>query len=276
MSTANRPSKTLDDAPHRSRQLGYRHALAYATIITPLFILLGIAVAPLLLTDTQWARVIDSEQGVLEWMTVLMLLPAVVACAWIAATGRSWPQIARVWFGVLAFGLFYFAGEEASWGQHALGFTPPAAIAESNLQGEFNLHNADAWYHDLLNEIPRSLAAIFCAGVCGILPWWNKPASSIESPTPPSAVHSHAHPSWWRWLVPGKALVVAGISVALISVIDGPFEGTAWDQPGRWLYYALTEIDDELTETLMAVTLFFYSFDRLVAVRRDGRASMRR
>jgi len=243
---------------------------------TPLLVLAGVALAPWWLDAQTWERVIHSEHGVLEWMTVLMLLPAVAACGWIAAKSggpgeKAWPITARLWFGVLAVGLFYFAGEEASWGQHALGFTPPASIAEGNLQGEFNLHNADAWYHDLLNEIPRTLASLFCVVVAGVLPWWNPrnrhSQNRVHQTGPAAPSRPRKRPRWWAWLVPGRSLIVTGLAVGLVSLAEIPFEDTALDQPGRWVYYALTEIDDELKEALMAITLSFYSLNRLLAAR---------
>jgi hypothetical protein len=42
---------------------------------------------------------------------------------------------------LLALVFLFGAGEEISWGQRILGFEPPAALKEANVQSEFNIHN---------------------------------------------------------------------------------------------------------------------------------------
>lgn len=44
-------------------------------------------------------------------------------------------------FGILAAGFLFRAGEEASWGQHALGFESPRWFRNWNGQRETNFHN---------------------------------------------------------------------------------------------------------------------------------------
>jgi hypothetical protein len=100
------------------------------------------------------------ELGVVENLTVLFLLGALV-CA--LACFRLRARVRWRFFGPLALcvaaGLFFFAGEEASWGQHWLGFTPPEAVAARNDQGEFNLHN-DPFFEKFLDQLPRLVLTV--------------------------------------------------------------------------------------------------------------------
>lgn len=75
------------------------------------------------------------EDRVVEWWTMLLYVPAAIVQLRRAIRGRRA-------FDVLV-GLFFVfvAGEEISWGQRLLGFTPPAPFLAHNTQQEFNLHN---------------------------------------------------------------------------------------------------------------------------------------
>ncbi len=65
-----------------------------------------------------------------------------------------WRQRHR-WFAclyaLLAFGLFFIAGEEISWGQRIAGFGTPDTLRKINSQREFTLHNIYSLYFYLLN-----------------------------------------------------------------------------------------------------------------------------
>ena len=107
-----------------------------------------------------YRRTMRGELGLIENLTVLSLAVA-VGCALVLFRRRS--QVECKQFGlfalVMAMGCFFFAGEEASWGQHWFDFTPPDAIAERNEQGEFNLHN-DPFLETVLDQLPRLLLTI--------------------------------------------------------------------------------------------------------------------
>ncbi|MEO0514548.1 MAG: hypothetical protein AAF086_04550 [Planctomycetota bacterium] len=229
-----------------------------AAVVSPLLMLVGMLVAAAGLDPVTWERVVHSEQGVLEWLTVLLLLPTVWLAGRTAVIARAWPTATRIWFAVFALGCIYFAGEEASWGQHALGFTPPASIAEGNLQGEFNFHNTKGWLHDILNEIPRFLATGFCLVICGIIPL-TRMIQRRRSDGPDAAAGGG--------FFPGPATCVAGLLAAGVGYIESPLDGTVWDQPGKLLHYFLLEANDELKESLIALTFFLYAFDRLRAAQ---------
>lgn len=69
----------------------------------------------------------------------------------LAPLRRNRPLFAWVVLGSLA--CLTIAGEEASWGQHYLGWATPEAWRAINDQGETNLHNVSSW----LDQKPRLL-----------------------------------------------------------------------------------------------------------------------
>ncbi|MGR9089689.1 MAG: hypothetical protein ACU85U_03800 [Gammaproteobacteria bacterium] len=85
---------------------------------------------------------IESESGLIENATALLLLPATALAITLAF--RCHQQFGRaffIWFAGFAIMCFGFAGEEVSWGQHWLGWNSPEYFAENNRQGETNFHN---------------------------------------------------------------------------------------------------------------------------------------
>jgi hypothetical protein len=127
----------------------------------PLILLAVLVAAALALSPWPAAirLVVASEAGLVEVLTVLVSLAASATAGVIAwrtiRAGRPWVAL---WFGLFALGLFFLAGEEASWGQHWLRFGTPDSWAERNLQGETNLHNSS-----LATE--RILKTLFSLGV---------------------------------------------------------------------------------------------------------------
>ncbi len=97
--------------------------------------------------SSDWYVALAHESGVIESLQALFLL-----IAGLALTTQCWRDIrsGRGRFSLigLLFGLLLIVGaaEEVSWGQHWLGFETPKAIAEANLQGEFNLHNLGSYW----------------------------------------------------------------------------------------------------------------------------------
>ena len=60
------------------------------------------------------------------------------------------------WVALAALACLYIAGEEASWGQHQLGWVTPAGWNALNDQGETNLHNISSWF----DQKPRLLLEV--------------------------------------------------------------------------------------------------------------------
>lgn len=101
------------------------------------------------------------KEGVIEWATVLVLLPAVAAGGYAIARRALLPGRAlRLWTFVLTGGCFYFAGEEISWGQWIWHWETPEFFQVHNRQSETNLHNTSRW----LNEKPRLVLELAILG----------------------------------------------------------------------------------------------------------------
>ena len=96
------------------------------------------------------------EDRFVEWWTVALFAAAAVV------RGRDAWARRRIWDLLVALFCVFVAGEEFSWGQRLLGFTPPPVFLESNTQQEFTLHN----FADLFGK-PKGvlILALFGYGV---------------------------------------------------------------------------------------------------------------
>ena len=85
---------------------------------------------------TTWRLpLLTEEDGLIEWWTVALFITAALV-----GLQRAWRD--RRWFDLLvALFCLFVAGEEISWGQRLIGYTPPEMFLEHNRQQEFNLHN---------------------------------------------------------------------------------------------------------------------------------------
>ena len=104
------------------------------------------------------------ELGIVENLTVLFLLLAIAMGLRLLIQYR---KLFRPFFTFsLVFyclGCIYFAGEEASWGQHWFKWTTGEYFLAINDQQETNFHNSS----DLLDRVPKSIVSlgIFLGGV---------------------------------------------------------------------------------------------------------------
>lgn len=99
------------------------------------------------------------EDRAVEWATVLLFLVAgVVGCYEAIRTRRAFDALV---------GLFclFVAGEEISWGQRLIGFTPPGVFLGHNTQQEANVHNFAAIFGR-----PKWMLIIAIAGYGLLLP----------------------------------------------------------------------------------------------------------
>ena len=99
------------------------------------------------------------DGGVVENLTILFYTLAVAVSGLLfARASRLYGEAsAGAWRLILAFITVCFIlmiGEEASWGQHLLGFSTPSDLAAVNLQGESNLHNlVSPRLYDLIYQV---------------------------------------------------------------------------------------------------------------------------
>lgn len=80
-------------------------------------------------------RVLMQEDNLVEWATVGLFL--------LAGSLRVRATLAarRPFDGLVALFCLFVAGEEMSWGQRLVGYTPPPLFLEHNVQQELTLHN---------------------------------------------------------------------------------------------------------------------------------------
>jgi hypothetical protein len=108
----------------------------------------------------RWMR---TETGVIELGTIAVLLVAVAGGATLALRRRAFPRPWMRPFVVLfTLGCLFFAGEEASWGQHVFEWSTPETWARANDQQETNLHNLTG-IGALLDQLPRNLLTLAAA-----------------------------------------------------------------------------------------------------------------
>lgn len=105
------------------------------------------------LAAPSWYHGLVQEDGPIEWATVGLFLVAGLARLPVAVRER------RIFDALVALFCLFVAGEEISWGQRLLGFTPPEYFLAHNYQQEANLHN----FADLFGRPGPVLAALLAA-----------------------------------------------------------------------------------------------------------------
>lgn len=85
--------------------------------------------------DPENYRALLQEDQIVEWTTFWLFLAAGVL-----GFTRAF-QRRRLFDGLVALFCIFVAGEEISWGQRLVGYTPPEFFLRANFQQELNLHN---------------------------------------------------------------------------------------------------------------------------------------
>lgn len=108
-----------------------------------------------------------TEDGLVEYATAFGFLGASVAffLSGLDRFGGLTSARARLWRWGFALLCFLAAGEEVSWGQRVLGLSTPAALQESNVQDELNLHNLDGIHQSI-----RAVGLLFLVTVFAAIP----------------------------------------------------------------------------------------------------------
>jgi hypothetical protein len=131
-----------------SRLAGHLIALAWIALM-----LVSARLAP----DSYWNAM--QEDRVVEWWTALLFFSAGAIALQRAFSHR------RAGDALVALFCIFVAGEELSWGQRVIGYTPPAAFLEHNTQQELNLHN----FREVLGQ-PKWMLAMVLGGYGLLLP----------------------------------------------------------------------------------------------------------
>ena len=207
-------------------------------------------------SDSEYRTWMRGELGLVENLTVLFLVGA-LACTLAAYRHRQ--AVHSRLFGpfllVMALGLFFFAGEEASWGQHWLGFTPPEEIAARNDQGEFNLHN-DPLFEKFLDQLPRFLLSVgaLAGGIAAIVRHSRGLERDLADPRP------------WGWAWPTIECLPAAILALTVTLPKKAFG--AIERP---LPHLLDFSPGETKEYCLALFLLVYFWSLWLAVRAEAR-----
>lgn len=180
------------------------------------------------------------ETGIIENVTVIFLLTAIIASAlFIAAKEKIQFTSLKIWMVLFLLGAIYYAGEEISWGQHYFGWGTPDQWSTVNDQQETNLHNTAA----IFDQIPRTLLSL-AALIGGVLiPIYRKYKNHIPNKE-----------SFFDWLLPTYVCLPAALLSLLVS----------WHEK----FYELLEIDiplvldiraGETKECLLALFMMMYA-----------------
>jgi len=143
-----------------------------------------------------------SENGIL-----VVLLPGIIAGIAILLHHRDrLPQWLVGWLLGVTLACVYFAGEEASWGQHYFRWMTPEAVQSLNDQRETNLHNTSSW----LDQKPRAVVELLMVFGALLVPL-------IRRFRPRAFWAGH---DWSRWFWP-TAVGIPSVIAFLFSLVVG-------------------------------------------------------
>lgn len=153
--------------------------------------------------------------GIAEHGTVLILLPG-IAAGFVILTGyrQRLPIWMTGWILAWTLACIYFAGEEASWGQHYLHWGTPEELKTLNDQQETNLHNIGTWF----DQKPRTLVELWIVVTGLALPLWKR-LRRLPSATPDGWRH-------WFWPTAAGVPAAAAFVATLITGIAGKMTGS--------------------------------------------------
>ncbi len=183
----------------------------------------------------------QSELGPVETGTVVVLLPGIAAgLLALRRSSRLPASWLTAWLALILLGSVYFGGEEASWGQHWLGWETPDAVRGLNDQGETNLHNTSSW----LDQKPRLLLelGVLTGGLLYPLILWLR-----RQPRPIDPADFH----YWLW--PGRQLLPTALLAIAIGLPQRLEKWFGWPIP-----YPLDIRASETQEFYFALFLALY------------------
>lgn len=193
------------NAARRVRDLPISIMWAIPTAIMLVFV---VSLIVSLDTESWW---LGKESSFFEHGSVFVPLLGVAAGCYAVIRGRFPARWLRWWFLIWVLATLYFAGEEASWGQHYLGWDTPESIAEVNKQQETNLHNTSSW----LNMQPRSAVELWIL-VGGIV----VPVVGIIGGRRPGTTDPDRA---WDWFWPTSACIAAASMNYVGRIFDAAF-----------------------------------------------------
>jgi hypothetical protein len=195
-----------------------------------------------------WMR---GEISVPEIGTVVVAMVAFgTGIVLLARKPRPPGRMALAWIALFTLGCLFFAGEEASWGQHYFGWASPEFFQEHNEQGETGLHNMSA----LLDQAPRTVLTIG-AILAVLIPFLAR-----------SQPRRFGESSRFGWLWPTYECVPAAMLALLVRHLE-----QAAHAAGGTLAETFDMQAGEFKEYFIAYLLMVYALS--LAVRTRGAAS---
>jgi hypothetical protein len=199
-------------------------------LATP-FVILVIQVLVRLGGDEAYRTWMRGEISVPELGTVLWLVVASVGGASLLLDRRhARPNWLTVWISLFTLGCVFFAGEEASWGQHYFHWSTPEALAAANDQRETNIHNL-AGIGALFDQLPRTLLTLGAIGALVI--------AALARLEPGAFGPSNR----WYWLWPTYVCFPAALLALVIGIPRKLFRDSLPEvldlQPGEFKEYFL-------------------------------------
>jgi hypothetical protein len=196
-------------------------------------------------------RWFSSEEGFLEWVTVILLVPAIGygACCWRSRGRLRLPWVARWWLA-LTLVCIYFAGEEISWGQKIFHWETPTFIGALNDQNETNLHNISSWF----DQKPRLAFELWVLTAGVLIPARRAMQGVTYTPT-----------QWQGWFWPTGVCVPTAV-LALASMVPERIKDLFGLPP-----FPVEVRYSELQEFYFSLFLFLYLASAWRRLRAAGR-----
>ena len=188
-------------------------------------LILGAILIPWPATARIW---LSGETGLIEIASVVFALWGAWTAVQIVRDRRRLPHPAMaVWFGLFAVGLFFLAGEEASWGQSWFQWQTPEGYAALNRQGETNLHNLSSF----TEQVPKGLLVL--AALVGGVIWPIYAALKTRGP--------YLGTGWFSWLWPSSLLWPAAALTVIFRILERALVATDMEDLIRAQYIGVRE-----------------------------------
>ncbi|MAA74819.1 MAG: hypothetical protein CMN28_08940 [Salinisphaeraceae bacterium] len=229
----------------------YRDLPAWFWLGLPIVLYLG-HFAARLVGEAFYETWMHGEFGVTEMVTLAILASSIVIAGLCLPMARRLGHgLLTAWLIVFLLGVIYFCGEEASWGQHIMGWEASAEWAALNDQNETNLHNTDGIVGSLLDQLPRTLLT-FGALIGGfLLPLIRRLRDRPLDADGP-----------WYWIMPTGVCMAIGLIAPLASVPGKIAESMLGEAP-----MPLDISQGEIKELLLALFILIYALSLWLRLR---------